>query len=248
MQYDNLTVQQKQNLLTITIQTASPKENYLDKATTAELAHVLEHMPDVHAVMFRGTRKAFSLGAAINQFSAGDSIRKFVERGQQLFQKIHTLPCITIAAVEGYALGGGFELALACDMIVASDRARFGLVESNIGVMPGWGGFFRLARRIGVHRSLEWVLSGAIMQAEQALSLGIIQQMFPRKEFDSSLDAFLASFIHKPKVTIHAIKKAFLALGEGTGAEEYSKLEARLFARLWQNQDVQDMLKKFRGQ
>ena len=136
--------------------------------------------------------------------------RKHGGRGQELTRKIERLPLPVIAAVHGACLGGGCEVALACDLIVASEDARFGQPEIGLGVMPGWGGTRRLPRRIGAARARRWILTGRPVAASEALAAGLVDRVVPREELLSSALAVAAELSSKPPVALAAAKYALL--------------------------------------
>src|SRR5690606_8840676 len=134
--------------------------------------------------------KAFVAGADIAAMSTMTPLeaRAFVGLGQGVMLAIEEAPFITIAAINGYALGGGLELALSCDLIYASDNAKLGLQESGLGIIPGFGGTGKLRERVRFHRAMELILSGRQISAEDARQLGLVLDVFPQKELPSKVD------------------------------------------------------------
>jgi enoyl-CoA hydratase/carnithine racemase len=150
-----------------------------------------ERRRDVGAVVFTGAgEKAFVAGADISQlvgYTMRDGLRA---RMQRLYDRIQDLELPTIAAVNGFALGGGNELAMSCDIRIAAENARFGLPETNLGILPGAGGTQRLSRLVGLGRAQEMILTGRLIDAEEALRIGLVTSVVPQ---DGLLDAALAT-------------------------------------------------------
>lgn len=139
----------------------------------------LEQMPEIRVVILQGSGKAFAAGADIREMQDldVDAATKFAELGQKTFLRLERLHCPTIALVHGYALGGGMELAMACDIRIAATRAKFGQPEVNLGLIPGFGGTQRLPRIVGQGRALAMLLSGDQVDAQEALAMGLVTQV-----------------------------------------------------------------------
>jgi enoyl-CoA hydratase/carnithine racemase len=169
-----------------------PKVNVLSDAVMAQLDAALDGvMADgaVKVVIITGAgQTAFVGGADIKQMAAfattGDraGAREFIRKGQALFDKIEGCPKPVIAAVNGVAMGGGLELALACHIRILSERARMAAAESNLGIVPGWGGSQRLARLAGASRALEWILTGDFVSAQEAFRTGLANRVVPPEQ------------------------------------------------------------------
>lgn len=134
---------------------------------------------DVRAIIFTGAGKAFIAGADIKEMEnlRGMDSRIFSERGQRLFRKIETLPIVTIAAVNGYTFGGGVEFALACDLRIASEKAKFGLPESGLGIAPGFSGTQRLPRAVGRMQAIYMMTTGETLDAARAKEIGLVLEV-----------------------------------------------------------------------
>lgn len=160
--------------------------NALNEDLLLEIRKQLLSLGDVQVVVFRGAgEKAFVAGADIKAMQKMSVLeaRSFAELGQGVIQLIEEAPWISIAAVHGFALGGGLELALACDLIYASRKAKFGAPETNLGIIPGFGGTVNLIHRIGFSAAMDWILTGRIVDAQEALQRQLIAQVFPHEEF-----------------------------------------------------------------
>lgn len=167
------------SILTITINRES-KLNALNTATLAELKEVIQSVyddKDINGVIITGAGdKAFVAGADISEFSQLNEMnaRKFAEEGQETFQLIENCHTPVVAVVNGYALGGGCELAMACHMRVATVSARFGQPEVNLGILPGYGGTQRLTQLIGKGRALEYLMTADVIDSSRALQWGLV--------------------------------------------------------------------------
>jgi enoyl-CoA hydratase len=148
--------------------------NALDTRTVRELGEMLSEVEADRTlralILTGGGEKAFVAGADIAEMSRLSPLdaRRFAEAGQRTFERLEALPIPTIAAVNGFALGGGCELAMACDLVYASDKARFGQPEVNLGIIPAFGGTQRLQRRVGPARAMEMILTGDMADAATA--------------------------------------------------------------------------------
>lgn len=183
----NLQLTTEGSLLIITINRES-KLNALNMETLAEIKVIIQSVyddKDISGVIITGAgEKAFVAGADIAEFAQLNDLnaRKFAEDGQEIFQMIENSQTPVIAVVNGFALGGGCELAMACHMRVATSNAKFGQPEVNLGILPGYGGTQRLTQLIGKGRAYEYLLTGDMMSAEQALTYGLCNHVALDKE------------------------------------------------------------------
>lgn len=177
--YQNLLQEQEDGILTITIN-REPKLNALNMATLGEIKEVFQAVYDskeVSGVILTGSGdKAFVAGADISEFSQLNEMnaRKFAEEGQETFDLIEKCHTPVVGVVNGFALGGGCELAMACHMRVASANAKFGQPEVNLGIIPGYGGTQRLTQLIGKARAFEYLMSAEMISASEALEYGLV--------------------------------------------------------------------------
>lgn len=181
--YSTLLIQTENNICTITINRPD-KLNALNKTVINELSAAIDEVytnPDIKTAIITGAgAKAFVAGADISEFLQLNANRgeELARRGQQLvFDKIENCPKPIVAAVNGFALGGGCELALACHFIYASESAKFGQPEVNLGLIPGYGGSQRLTQLIGRNRSMELLMTGNMLSANDALNYGIVNKV-----------------------------------------------------------------------
>lgn len=188
--------------------------NALNAATLDELAGATARVAEdaaARALLVTGAgEKAFIAGADIAAMQGMSALeaRAFSEKGQRVMQGIEALPIPVIALVNGYALGGGCELALSCDWIVASERAVFGQPEVNLGIPPGFGGTQRLARLIGRARALELVTTGRTVKADEALRIGLVNEVVPGAQLTEKGLEMARVIIAKPPVAVRVAKQA----------------------------------------
>jgi enoyl-CoA hydratase len=187
MEYTNIRVENRPPLAVITLD--RPKAlNALNSATLAELESAFEtaaHDAGTRVVLLTGAGgRAFAAGADIRELAAipPEEGRAFALRGQTIFRRIETLGKPVIACIQGFALGGGCELAMACTLRIASDDARFGQPEVKLGVIAGYGGTQRLPRLVGRGNALKLLLTGAVIDAHEALRIGLVEEVVPAAE------------------------------------------------------------------
>lgn len=208
--------------------------------------------PIARVVLLEGAaEKAFAAGANIREMAPMGPAEAFLhgQKGQAVTRAIEELPLPVIAAVHGSCLGGGTEIALACDLIVASDDARFGQPEIDLGVMPGWGGTQRLPRRIGAARAREWILTGRPVPAAEALELGLLVRVVPRAMLHTTAMALAAELAGKSSTALAAAKRALrggIDRGLERGLEEELELWKELFGTADQREGMAAFLEKRR--
>jgi enoyl-CoA hydratase len=190
---------------------------------------------DAHVVVLASAaEKAWGAGANIREMVGLDptAARLHGGRGQAVTRKMELLPLPVIAAVNGVCLGGGCELALACDLIVASEDAQFGQPEINLGVMPGWGGTQRLVRRVGEGRARRWIYTGRPVSAQQAAVQGLVDQVVARHELLPTALALADEIATKPPIAIAAAKFA-ISRAADRSIDEGLAFELDLWSRLF---------------
>jgi enoyl-CoA hydratase len=234
-------------LVTITREKALNALNaqVLDELTAC--LHALETDASVRAVVLTGAGdRAFVAGADIGQMAdyQPQQARAFAEKGHALGDFIGEMTKPVIAAVNGFALGGGCELALACDFIYASERAKFGQPEVNLGIMPGFGGTQRLLRRVGPAVAAELVLTADLISAEEALRIGLVNAIVPSGELVARAKAQAAKIASKAPLAIAASKRA-LRRAEELSLRAGNELERELFAGLFSTEDQKEGTKAF---
>jgi len=203
----------------------------------------------VRAVVLTGSgAKAFVAGADIAEMNALTAIqaREFSALGQRLMRRIERMPKPVIAMVNGYALGGGLELAMACHLRVAADTARLGQPEVNLGLIPGFGGTQRLLRLAGRAAALELCLLGTPVDAARALQLGLVNRVVPAAELEAETLALATQLAAAAPLALRGILDAVLLGGE-CGLEEALQFETAQFALLFASEDMREGTAAFLG-
>ncbi len=244
MEFQNILFEIKDKVAIVKIN--RPKKlNALNEATLKELSEVfteIKNNEDVYVAVLTGEgEKAFVAGADINELNRLDAIsaKKFAEFGQAVFNLIENLGKPVIAAVNGFALGGGCELALACHFRIASENAKFGQPEVNLGIIPGYGGTQRLARQINSGRATQLILTGEMIDAEEAFRIGLVNKVYkPEELLDNALE--IAKIIAtKGQIAISYALQAIVA-SNNLSISEGLKLEATLFSLTTETEDFKE--------
>lgn len=190
--------------------------------------------------------RAFVAGADINELVKMSPIaaKHFVVEGQKVLFALEDLPIPVIACVNGFALGGGCEIALACDFIYASETAKFGQPEINLGIMPGFGGTQRLLRLVGRARAKELCLTGEMISAEEAVELGLVNMVFPQDSLIQETRKVAAIIAGKGKVAIRAIKQV-INQGMDVDLRNGCALEGDAFALCFASEDAEEGMRAF---
>lgn len=212
-----------------------------------QLVAWVEIQTDIRAMVLTGAgAKAFVAGADIREFGelGAPEGAALARRGQKLFTRLESLAIPVIAAVNGFALGGGLELALACDFIIASDNAKFGLPECTLGLMPGYGGTVRLPRRVGTARALEMTLTGGMLSANEAFQIGLVNRTVPQEELMTTVLEIAKTIGSRAPIAIGQIKKSIHEGADLPAAEALEK-EARSFGELFITEDKAEGVKAF---
>ncbi len=218
------------------------KRNALNQEVMAELDAALkmvEESPEIRGLILTGAGdKAFVAGADIAEIAALDAagLREFSRRGQAVMNRIEGLGKPSVAAINGYALGGGLELALACTMRVAAAGARMGLPEVKLGLIPGYGGTQRLPRLAGYAKALEWMITGELVEAEEAWRVGLVNYVVPPAE----LLPFSRKLLHKVLANGPLAVRAVMSVA-GAGMEA----ESDAFGRLGATSDAREGMAAF---
>ena len=183
---------------------------------------------EVRAVVLQSSSpKSFVVGANIKVLETlnKDNIMDWVKNGHRIFNQLQELPIPVIARVESYALGGGLELAMACDMIVASEEARFAQPEAGLGVMPGWGGSYRLANLVGINRAKEMFFTGRQIDARQAYDWGLVNHVFAKDKMDEGIGEILKELLKNDKKVL-CLTKEIINTHRQTGIRQNACEEA----------------------
>lgn len=234
MDYANLIVDVAERIATVTVN--RPKSlNALNRATVLELQSVFEELEareDVGAVLLTGAgEKAFVAGADISEMRGITPLQAldFAVLGQQVLERIERIPQPVIGVINGFALGGGCELAMACDMLIAADTAKFGQPEVTLGILPGYGGTQRLPRLVGRNLAKELVLTGEMISAARAYEIGLVNRVVPQAELMGAARELAGRILSKGPVAVR-LAKSVMNRGLDVDLGNACALEANAFA------------------
>src|SRR5512134_403033 len=234
MEYANLLVSVSEKIATVTVH--RPKSlNALNPATIKELSFAFDEFAgrdDIGVVILTGAgEKAFVAGADISEmrhFTAVQAL-EFALFGQSVLERIERLPQPVIGAINGFALGGGCELAMACDILIAAETAKMGQPEVNLGIIPGYGGTQRLPRLVGRNLAKEMVLTGEMITAQRAYEIGLVNRVVPQADLMNAAREIGAKILSKGPI---AVRTAKMAMNRGLDLDlsNACALESSIFA------------------
>ena len=249
MPYENVKVEVRDGILIVTID--RPKVlNALNAATIEEIYHIFATAhddPTVKAVIVTGGgEKAFVAGADINELAQKTPItgKETSERGQFILAYIERFPKPVIAAINGFALGGGCEIALACHIRIASEKAQIGLPEVTLGIIPGYGGTQRMARLLGKGKALELICTGDRVGAAEAERIGLVNKVVPADQLMTAAEEMARKIMSRGPLAIRAAIEA-VNVGSEMSIRDGEFLEATLFGLLCASEDTKEGLSAF---
>lgn len=220
------------------------KLNTINEDLTRELQKAIidvENSKEIRVVIITGAgEKAFSGGADLSVFMSGVTplyAQYIAAKGHELLAMIERLPQPVIAAINGYAFGGGCEIALACDFRLAAKRAQIGLTEVDLSLIPAWGGTQRLPRTIGLAKAREAIMFGKRFNADEALEIGLIDRVFPDDTFEKEVREFAKSLAEKSPIALKLVKQC-LNYGTQVPLEIGLAYEAQAFAKTFTTKDL----------
>ena len=242
MTYQNILIEREDRIPIITLN--RPRFlNALSQATVDELDTAIDELgadEGVRAIIITGAgEKAFAAGADIKELHALQSATEaaeFIGRRHRFLFKLAKLPKPVIAALNGYALGGGCELAMACDIRIAAETARLGQPEINVGMIPGTGGTQRMLRLVGPGMAKYLIMTGDHISAQEALRIGLVEKVVPPEKLMDEAKALATKLAAKPPMAI-ALAKQAIAMGMETGLEEGCAHEVALFGLVCATED-----------
>jgi enoyl-CoA hydratase len=246
--YETLLVEQREHVAIITINRPD-KRKALNIKTREEGAAALDELradDGVRVVVITGAGdKAFIAGADIGEFAGRTAVtQRDVMIGRSLFTAIDTFPKPVIAMINGYCLGGGCELAMACDLRIASERASFGQPEINLGIIPGGGGTQRLTHLVGEGKAMELILTGEIIDAQVAHSIGLVNMVVPHEELAAKTLEIANRIAEKSPVALRLAKEAVKTAARST-LDEGLRREIDLFALCFSSADKDEGVNAF---
>jgi enoyl-CoA hydratase len=246
--YRNFTLERDGPLAVLTF-TREERLNALDRQTFRDLiaaAAEVERDPDVRAIIVTGRGKGFVAGADINEY-VDISLTEYVafqRLGREAYDRWEALPKPVVAAVNGYALGGGFELVLIADIVVASERAKFGLPECKLGLMPGGGGAQRLTRLVGRNKAKELIMTGDFIDAAEAQRLGVVNRVVPADELLPAAKAIATTIAERAPLAV-AMAKELVNDGLDASLPAAITMEMGMAATLYASRDAQEGIAAF---
>ena len=246
--YETILVERRERVAIVTINRPE-KRNALNIQTRSEGVAVLDELnadDSVRVVVFTGAGdKAFIAGADIAEFAGRTAItQREVMLERSLFNAIDTFPKPVIAMINGYCLGGGCELALACDIRIASEKASLGQPEINLGIIPGGGGTQRLTRLVGEGKAMEMILTGEIIDAQTAFTLGLVNHVVPADQLETKTIAIANRIAEKSPIALRLAKEA-VRLASRSNLDEGLRREVDLFALCFSTEDKDEGVKAF---
>jgi len=248
-EYTNVRIAVEDRVAILTID--HPPANAFNHATIGDLDAAMDELianDQVKVIIITGAGEfAFVAGADINEIAAvkdGSEALAFITKGQGVFNKIENCPKPVIAAINAVALGGGLELAMACHMRIMADRARVGQPETNLGIIPGWGGTQRLPRLVGPAKAIELILSGDMVNAQEAFRLGLANKVVPAGQVLAEAKGLAKKIAAKSRLTNEATIKAVIGGLKGSLIDGLA-LEADQFTRLIGSHDTTEGVSAF---
>lgn len=221
--------------------------NALNTSVMKELSDCFEEMDhdeQIRCIVLTGNEKAFAAGADIQEMATASSVDFVIRQFFKDWERIRKVQKPIIAAVSGFALGGGCELAMLCDLIVASETARFGQPEINIGVMPGAGGTQRLTRAVGQKKAMEMILTGKMISAQEALDYGLINRVVPVEQLEEETMNLAQEIASKPAIAVRLAKQSVMKAMDLT-LEHGVHFEQNAFYLLFASDDQKEGMQAF---
>lgn len=249
MEFKYIIYEKNEGVATITLNRPEAL-NAFSKEVVEEILHALEDVKTdeaVRVVVLTGAgEKAFSAGADIKAMVGMTALkaRELSLFGERLCVGLENLEKPVIAAINGYALGGGLEVAMSCDLRIASENAKMGQTEINIGLIPGWGGTQRLTRLVGMTKAKEMVFTGRIIDAKTAEQIGIVNMVVPVDKFRETVSQFAKDLASKAPVALK-VAKALINKGSDIGLESALALEREGFGVVGSSEDLKEGVSAF---
>ena len=221
--------------------------NALNFEIMSELVSALEELDrevTIKAIILTGSERSFAAGADLAEMSQSTPVDLVLGRRFELWDRIRKISKPIIAAVSGYCLGGGNELAMNCDLIVASETATFGQPEVNVGIIPGAGGTQRLPRVVGKYKAMEMILTGKSISADEAYRIGLVNRVVPPESLMEEAKKIATEIASKPPISIRSAKEAILR-AQDTTLEMGLEFERKAFYMLFATEDGREGMKAF---
>lgn len=245
---EKIIIQKENHIATVTINEPD-KLNALNTQILSELDSAFDLLAadtDIRVIIITGADRSFVAGANIREMAGMnyEEAKVFGAKGSAIFRKIETCPKPVIAAVNGFALGGGCELALACDIRIASEKAKFGQPEVGLGITPGFSGTQRLARLVGFAKAKELIFTGKVITATEALETGLANQVVAPESLMDEVKAMAEAIAKQAPIAVQKSKEA-INNGWDLPIDEGIDLEVELFARCFETEDQKNGMNAF---
>ena len=246
--FENILLERRGRVALVTINRPD-KLNALNIKTREELANALDELradAEIRVVVLTGAgEKAFVAGADINEFAGRTAVQqRAVMKARNIFVTAEDFPKPLIAMINGFCLGGGFELALSCDIRIASEKARFGQPEINLGIIPGGGGTQRLTRLVGEGKAMQMILTGEMIDAQEASRLGLVNEVHPVADLEAKTMELANKIAEKSPVALAMAKTAVKAAARTTLRAGLDQ-EIDLFALCFSSEDKEEGVRAF---
>lgn len=248
MNFESIVLNKEGNVAVVSIN--RPKAlNALNSSVLNELNQVIdiiEQDSEIYLLILTGEGKAFVAGADISEMSNMNAQqgKEFAKKGMNVFRRIEELTIPTIALVNGFALGGGCELAMACDIRIASEKAKFGQPEVGLGITPGFGGTQRLPRLVGLAKAKELIFTADMIDAQEALNIGLVNKVTPVEELMNEGMLMASKIASKGQIAVRYSKEAINS-GMQTDIDTAMDIEANLFGLCFANDDQKEGMTAF---
>jgi len=246
LSYQNTTVTKEGSIGIVRLNRPSAL-NALNFELMGELVKALEELDGdqaVRVIILTGSERAFAAGADLKEMSQSGPVDLILGRRFELWDRLRKIAKPIIAAVSGYCLGGGNELAMNCDIIIASENATFGQPEVNVGIMPGAGGTQRLIRAVGKYKAMEMILTGKPITAQEAYRVGLVNRIVPTESLLDEAKKMANEIASKPPISVRAAKEAILK-AQDTALEVGLDFERKSFYMLFATEDGKEGMKAF---
>jgi enoyl-CoA hydratase len=248
MAYQNVLLETKDRISILTINRPD-KRNALNQATRDEILHALDSLRDLSdsrvLIVTGAGDKAFVAGADIGEFEGRTALmQRQSMKERRIFDAVEEFPKPVVAMINGFCLGGGMELALACDVRIASDTAKLGQPEINLGIIPGGGGTQRLTRLVGEGKAMELILTGDLIDAAEAKSIGLVNDVVPVAELQSRVWALAARIAARSPIALQMAKEAVKSASR-MNLREGLERETDLFCLTFSSEDKEEGVRAF---